>query len=87
MSQFVHAHRPLQAIVGGGGGWYRAKCPQFDVYGGGSSPAEARESLFESVRATAKYVVGLNGSAAQDPRRPYAVLVVDNLANLEQLFE
>ncbi len=74
-------------LIGGGGDWYRAHCPELNVYGGGASIDEATDRLLESVQATSEYVVGLNGQGANDPRRPYAEKVVSGLPNIKALFD
>ena len=69
-----------------GDGWYRAMCPELHVYGGGQSREEAKQSLFEAARVTAKYVAGLT-AARNEPRLPYARVVLSHWSDVESVFE
>jgi hypothetical protein len=73
--------------VTGSGDLFRAECESLDVSALGTSADAAREDLFEGVRLKSQYLVGLNGSAALDPKRPYAELVVSNWNNLEAVLK
>jgi hypothetical protein len=80
--------RPMLTFhVDCGDGWYRAVCPELRVYGAGQSLEDAKRSLFEAARVTAKYVLGLNGKAHADGRLPYAEIVVRNWSNVAVVFQ
>ncbi len=73
MSSDKSKEKKLHAVIGGGGGWYRAHCPEIDVFGQGETPSSALDSLMVAVLMTSKYIVGQDFT--EDPRHPFATMV------------
>ncbi len=86
MDSIVFSEPNLTVQIGGESGWYRASCPELGVAGSGVSPEEAKGKLYQSAKLMARHLVGLNGAAHHDPRKPYAEIILRHWNDLEAIF-
>ncbi len=70
----------LTILTGGGDGWFRARCPEFDVFGGGETKQAAVESVLKCVGATARFRL------SENPNDELAKMVIDHDGPLKELF-
>lgn len=73
----------LSYCVRGSGGFFKAVCPELMVAGTGETPGEAKESLLEAARLTAKHVLS---SGEHQEQRLYARIVIAHWDALTEVF-
>lgn len=74
----AHGEGTLSFCVRGSDGFFKAVCPELQIAGTGESIHEAKESLMESARLTAKYIMASPGGTVGDAQRAYAKLVLSH---------